>query len=56
MTGGGSGLGAALAQRFAEEGAALAVTDLKRAAAEGGAATLGAARGCDATIRPRRRR
>lgn len=40
MTGGGSGLGAALAQRFAEEGAAVVVTDLNRAAAEAIASSI----------------
>lgn len=45
VTGGGSGLGAALALRFAEEGAAVVVADLDRAAAEEVAAAIGAAGG-----------
>lgn len=51
VTGGGSGLGAALARRFAEEGAAVVVADLDRAAAELVTAAIGAAGGAALPIR-----
>ena len=42
VTGAGSGIGAALARRFAEEGARVVVNDLDPAAAEAVAASCGA--------------
>lgn len=45
VTGGGGGLGAALSRRFAEEGAAVAVTDLRAEAAEQVAAEIRASGG-----------
>ena len=43
ITGGGSGIGAAMARRFCAEGAVVIVTDLDAAAAAGVAAPIGAA-------------
>jgi NAD(P)-dependent dehydrogenase (short-subunit alcohol dehydrogenase family) len=45
VTGAGGGIGRAAALRFAQEGAAVAVADLRRAAAEDTAARIGAAGG-----------
>ena len=45
VTGGGSGIGAGLCRAFADAGAAVAVTDLRRDMAEGVAAEIGAAGG-----------
>ena len=45
VTGGGSGIGAALCARFGEEGAAVAVFDMNGAAAEKSAAPVSAAGG-----------
>ena len=44
VTGGGSGIGRAIAQRFAEEGARVVVNDIRKDAAERAAAEIGGAR------------
>jgi 3-oxoacyl-[acyl-carrier protein] reductase len=44
VTGGGSGIGRAIAQRFAEEGARVVVNDIRKEAAERVAADIGAGR------------
>ena len=44
VTGGGSGIGRAIAQRFAEEGARVVVNDIRKDAAERAVAEIGGAR------------
>jgi 3-oxoacyl-[acyl-carrier protein] reductase len=51
VTGGGGGIGAAIAERLAAEGVAVAVTDVAEAAAEGVAAGLRAAGGDAVAVR-----
>ncbi len=50
VTGGGSGFGAAIARRFAEEGAKLVVNDIDDAGGEGVAAAIEAAQGQGAAL------
>jgi NAD(P)-dependent dehydrogenase (short-subunit alcohol dehydrogenase family) len=51
VTGAGSGIGAAIARRFAEEGAKVVVADLKEEAARQVAAEIENARGTATAVR-----